>query len=373
MKEQFIQLVARALETESFALVDIGCSGGIDPAWRSFEPRLRAIGVDPNEAECRRLTQQERNPEVNYLPAFVGRSADKPVAPYPTGFAIGLRTSFWRTLENRRQRLEQASAVEKVQHNAWSMTGLADANRPIVVPDLLADRGWRYLDYLKIDVDGADFEILQSFTDHFEALGILGVQLEVNFVGTADPNEHTFHNTDRFMRQQGYELMRLDNRTYSMAALPSPFATNFPAQSVGGRAFQGDAYYARDPVAVSGRDIGDPQLLKLAAILSAWGQPDGAAEILVSFRDQLAPLLDVDAALDVLAAQAQPAEEHPLSYREYMALYEEDAPLFYPPPPEQPRSPPRPTLFQRLQAAWYSVSDRTYIEKLMGDLKERRR
>ena len=64
---------------------------------------------------------------------------------------------------------------------------------------------------------------------------MLGVQLEVNFVGTGDDSEHAFHNTDRFMRRQGYELFRLDVRTYSTRALPARYVWPTPAETVTGR------------------------------------------------------------------------------------------------------------------------------------------
>jgi len=113
------------------------------------------------------------------------------------------RLSFMRTREIREARLKDASTEEKLRHNAWEMTGLADPRKPIVASDLLAQRGWTDLDYLKIDIDGGDFEILQSFTGRFDALDVLAVQLEVNFIGTGKPDEHSFHNTDRFMRGEG--------------------------------------------------------------------------------------------------------------------------------------------------------------------------
>jgi len=191
------------------------------------------------------------------------------------------------------------------------------------------------------------------------------------FGGTGD-TAHTFHNTDRFMRQQGYELMRLDTLNFSKRALPSRYLYSTPSATVTGRVYQAEAHYALVPAGATSQSA--EKLIKLAAIFSAWDQPDGAAEILLTFRDRLAPLLDVDAALNVLVAQAQPGEEHPVSYQEYMARFQEDAPMFYPPPPMPPPPPaPRPTLLQRLQASWFSVSDWTYIEKLMGDLRERRR
>ena len=40
------------------------------------------------------------------------------------------------------------------------MTELADSSRPVAVTELLASRGWTAFDYLKVDIDGSDFEVL---------------------------------------------------------------------------------------------------------------------------------------------------------------------------------------------------------------------
>src|SRR5262245_9179062 len=185
---------------------------------------------------------------------------------------------------NSRGESKRASTEEKLRHNAWEMTGLADPNKPIVLIDLLAQRGWMDLDYFKIDVDGADFDILQSLDGRFDALGVLAVELEVNFVGTEDPSDHTFHNTDRFLRAQGFDLFGLDVRNFSTRALPARSIWPTPAETVSGRPFQGEAYYARDVLAPHRAAAGDrlsaDKLAKLAAVFAAWDVPDAAAELL---------------------------------------------------------------------------------------------
>ena len=161
-------LVAQGLKAERFALLDVGCSGGLDPKWRAFGARLRALGIDASASECQRLAAAERNPDVEYVAAFVSPRADKPVdlsagPAAPHIMKMRDRMSFMRTREIREERLKTASAEEQFRHNAWEMTGLADPTKPVVVPDLLAGKGWTDLDYLKIDTDGIDWEILQSF------------------------------------------------------------------------------------------------------------------------------------------------------------------------------------------------------------------
>lgn len=349
----FPAFVAQGLKAERFALLDIGCSGGLDPKWRAFGNRLTALGIDASESECRRLATEERNPDVSYVAAFVSPRADEPIdlsagPAAPLIMKMRDRMSFMRTREIRDAKLRTASTEEQLRHNAWELTGLADPSKPVVVPDLLAARGWNDLDYLKIDTDGIDWQILQSFEGRLPA-NLLAVQMEVNFVGDGAADEHSFHNTDRFMRRHGFDLFRLDVRNYSSRALPARYIWPTPAETHSGRPFQGEAYYALDLLGPNGparlAELSAEKVAKLAAILSAWDVPDSAAELLLACRDRLVAVLDVDRGLDLLAAQAQGHRARPLDYRSYMARFESDPPDFYRPEGPIP-------LRERLAAAW---------------------
>jgi methyltransferase FkbM-like protein len=345
MDHGFTSFVAAALESP-FRLLDIGCSGGLDPRWRAFGPKLQAIGIDASKAECARLAKVETQAGIEYVATFVAGVTDKPVdlergQASPLIMAVRERLSFMRTREIRQARLARAEIEEKLRHNAWEMTELADEARPVLVSELLAERGWTEFDYLKIDIDGSDFEVLRTFDGKLGSAGVLGVQLEVNFVGTDAADEHTFHNTDRFMRQQGYELIRLDVRTYSSRALPGRYVWPTPAETLFGRPFQGEAWYARD---FEGAALDRAKLLKLAAIYAAVEVPDMAAELLAKRRSELNGF-DIERGLDLLAAQAQPDSARKLDYRQYMRGFEADAAHFY-------RREGNYTWSERLKAAW---------------------
>lgn len=350
MSRDFVGWVAAHLKEEDFAAVDIGCSGGIDPDWRTFGDRLRVIAFDASAEECERLAAAERHPKIEYVPGFVGLPADHPWTlrrrnAAPPRIDPFSRFSAGRVLERDRDRLRAAPIEEKLRYNEWSLTRLANPQAPVVAPELLRARGWTDLDLLKIDVDGPDFDILQSFDSAFAELGVLGARLEVFLCGGVDETENVFHNTDRFMRSHGFELVGFDARVYSMRALPARFATTGPAQTRTGRTYQADAFYARDAAgphrdALPSTVMRPGKLAKLAALYALWNQPDSAAEILLSFRAELSSLFDVDAGLDLLAAQTQGAtgtgagkgDPAPLPYKDYMAAFEAADPAFYPPP-----------------------------------------
>ncbi len=361
MSTAFATLVAASLKTERFTLVDVGCSGGIEPVWRLFGDRLRAVGFDASVSECQHLTSEEAHPDVRYVAAFVDAPANHQFVQRSQGKPHLTHNPFLRfstawAMENRAEKIRTASLQEKFQDNAWHLTTLADRDKPVSVPETLRQLGYGDVDFLKIDIDGSDFRVLNSFDGLLDGFGLLAARMEVNLSGGPGDTQHTFNNTDRFMRERGFELFALDTRSYSMRALPAPFFYDMPAQTVTGRLYQAEAFYARDLASPDWSTLAaamsSEKLAKLAAIFSIWNQPDSAAEVLVTFRERLRPLFDVDRALDLLAIQAQPEERRPLSYRDYMALFAIDSPRFYSPPLM-----PHPTFVKRLATTWRAFFD----------------
>jgi hypothetical protein len=353
MINAFASWVAAALEGDDFTLIDVGCSRGIDPAWRSLGSRLRAFGFDASLTEVRRLTEAETSQGIEYVAAFVGIAPDHPFARKKGdrahwGRLPNDRLSFSRTGELQRDAVAAASDRDKLLHNAWRTMELADRDHPVVLPAFLAARAVSSVDAIKIDVDGPDFDILNSLDASLANLGVLALDLEVNFNGTDRETDHTLHNTDRFLKARGFELLGMKVRTYSTSALPERYVWPFPAETVAGRALQGDAFYARDLASTEwddlARQLGAGKLAKLAAIFAIRGLPDCAAELLVARRSLLAPLLDVDAGLDLLARQVQGSAWRPLGYRDYIAAFEANHRRFY--------TRIKPTFAARLAGAW---------------------
>ena len=334
-----VRYIASRMGADAFTLIDVGCSGGLDVIWRAFGGNLRAFGFDPSVDECRRLQDAETSPGVRYVPAFVGLPVDDPIVrrrgsrPHFTRNPW-YRLSAARTIATQQARMAALTNEQKAVFGRWTETKLADAATPVVLTEFFSENGVDDIDFLKIDIDGADFDILQSLSDTLQQRQVLAASLEVNFIGSDDETEHTFHNTDRFMRAHGFDLFRLSIRSYSKAALPARYTQSIPSASVSGRPYQGDAVYARD--------LGDPErpdqatafsalkLAKLCAIYACFGLPDCAAEILLQHRERLDRLLDVDHLLDLLCDEAQTGREQRLRYSEYMEAFDRDDASFYP-------------------------------------------
>jgi FkbM family methyltransferase len=332
----FSRLVANGLGLHRFTLVDIGCSGGIDTAWGAFGPCLRAFGFDPNLDEVAQLTSSGSTLGVEYIGAFISATRnDSMVAQAPFWErSPAERLSVFRTLDRRARHAASLGSREMSKLNLWPKTRLADPHEGIFLPDFLRSRGVDDIDFIKIDVDGADFQILRSLQDVLEEYRVLGVGIEVNFFGSDNPDIHTFHNVDRLMKAAGFELFGLTVRRYSVSALPAPYLSDYPTQTEWGRPFQGDAIYLRDAAAPEQAEwsnaLSPHKLVKLASLFSLAQLPDCAAEVLQCFAARIGELLDEQAGLEALLEQCKRNVDMPADYMQYMSAFDSDSTFFFP-------------------------------------------
>ena len=312
-----LDYVAGISAGNEFVLVDIGCAGGIDRRWRRMGKRLRAIGFDANAREIENLRSRERSAGVTYVNALAAIDPAHPFARKKHSKPDCQRMTWPRT--SAKQYLE----LIRSERGASSPPANAGPAK-VVVPDYLNQNSIKSVDFLKIDVDGKDFDLLHSFDEALAGLAVLGVGVEVNFCGSDCETDNTFHNIDRFLKVRGFELLTLSTRRYSVSALPSRFLGG-AGPTENGRILQGDAMYARDLASGLYDDFANSlsadKLLNLAAIFAIFNLPDCAAELALKFRTTLSSRFDVDRILDLLAAQEEGARSGKSSYRQHIGRF----------------------------------------------------
>lgn len=319
---------SNVLSQDPFVLVDIGCAGGISKGWRDFEPHLVAYGIEPMAHECERLRAQEKNPNVSYHDYFLELPKDDPYWNHSRprlNVWPRLSTAWAMDFQEKNAPLNQERILKE---NQWHLTpGIRDTES-ISLDTFIAREEMKNIDFIKIDVDGKDMEILLSAQNAMRSLSVLGVGIEVNFHGSHHAGVHTFHNVDRLMRENGFDLFFLSTRSYSLRALPSPFIY-FPMQTRSGRPIQGDAIYFRDLAAPQNRvfadSLTDEKLLKTACLFEAIGLPDAAAEVLTTFSDRLSKKIDLEGALNHLVPRSWGRKK---SYRSYIQSFQNNPKSF---------------------------------------------
>jgi Methyltransferase FkbM domain len=318
----------RVFDRHPFVLVDVGCAGGIAEPWRAFGPSLVAHGYDPDVAACEEAQAREPFPHVRYHARFVGLPESHPMVQ--RRLADGDRwpnTNIWGrvTAGYLAAKQHETSAADPAHAR------VADPSTIAGVEELVREERLPTVDFLKVDVDGPDQDVLETARHVLSDRQALGVAVEVNWFGSANPSEPTFHNTDRFMREQGYALFGITVRPYSRTDLPAPFLRELYAETRFGQPYQGDAIYVRDLAAPDQQELAavypDEKLIKLACVYELIGLPDCAAEVLNCFRPRLAAFGDTEALLDALTP---PLLGKKLTYRQYIARFEEVPHLFLP-------------------------------------------
>jgi FkbM family methyltransferase len=312
-----------------FVLIDVGCAGGIAESWRAFGPSLVAHGYDPDIGACEEAQERERFPHVQYHARFVGLPESHPFLQRCRDEAARWpNTNIWGrvTAGHMARRLQPADAGEFVAE-----ARLAAPSTTIGVDEIVRAEQLPPVDFLKVDVDGPELGVLESAREMLADEQTLGVAVEVNWFGSASPIESTFHNTDRLLRLHGYALFGVTVRPYSRTDLPAPFLRELYAETRYGQPYQGDAIYVRDLAAPDQQDLAHAypteKLIKLACVYELIGLPDCAAEVLNRFRPRLAAFGDTEALLDALTP---PLLGEKLTYRQYVAKFEEEPHLFLP-------------------------------------------
>lgn len=325
-----------AFDRAPFVLIDVGCSGGIDPAWRAFGPSLVAHAYDLDVAACEDLQTREPFENVRYHARHVGLPETHAVVQQRREDATQWpNTNIW-------DRISAGYLYSRAQSAAPAAPPrIADPSAVIGVDDIVRTENLPTVDFLKIDVDGPDVEVLESARDILTTSRLLGVGMEVNWFGTANPTEHTFHNTDRFLREQGFSLFGISVRRYSRTDLPAPFEKEAMAEGLFGQPYQGDGIYLRDLAAdhlgALAADYPPEKLIKLACIYELIGVPDCAAEVLNRFEHRLKEFGDRQPLLDALTP---PLHGEQLSYREYIAEFQRKPERFLPSAAPSSAAPP---------------------------------
>lgn len=319
------------LKNDPFVLLDVGCSGGISDVWRKFGSDLIAYGFDPQLSECQRLQAQESNPRVRYVASFVGLPDSHPLV-------VQRRNEDQKIIQhfNPWNRLSTAEAhqiaAKLTQQSQPIYENLVAPVIRIGVDDFVEQEKLSPVDFIKIDVDGTDLDVVISCESIVKTRQVLGFAVEVNWTGSYLSSDNTFHNIDRQMRKMGFSLVSLSTRTYSRRDLPAPFQYEILAQTHGGQPIQGDVIYLRDAASehdglVWGGSLSPTKLLKLAALYEIFSVPDLAAELFNTKRGVLAPLIDVDTLLDALTP---PLNGRKVSHAEYIEAFRADPTIFFP-------------------------------------------
>jgi hypothetical protein len=207
--------------------------------------------------------------------------------------------------------------------------------------DVLADQGLASVDFIKLDVEGSELEVLSGATRTLANAATFGVMFEFlissrAYLPDTERRFGTLFDIHALLDGAGFELFDISTYRYARAALPQPFSYRYTdsngkpyaGTSIRGQKTNGDALYCRDLVAV--RDQATPsvaRILKGACLLELFALEDCAMELLLHYREALAPRLDADRLADLLVPKVRGKA---MPYSQYLATYATRKTFFMP-------------------------------------------
>lgn len=320
-RERFIMtdLITAWLPTgQQFHILDGGARSAFDdPRWNAFDPgRVRLFGFEVDERECAELNRlaRERNFDYHYFPIGLWSRPTRVTFhenKSPGGGSFYRQntdfTNRWK-FENREQKFLARNIFYPVGTSEWNLTSVDAWARENRVTDL---------DFLKLNVQGAELEILKGMGSLLD--GVIGIQTEISFVESYR-NRPFFADIDVFLRQHDFMFFDLIGH-HCIGREGSPI-TAYHAPGLFplfGQLIEGHGVYFKDPIDMvqRGVDISHlslPKLLKLVCFAEIYGQIEYAFELLYWLGERLRQQDDPSQAEQIVAL----ADKAVKTYRAYM-------------------------------------------------------
>jgi FkbM family methyltransferase len=319
----------RAFEAEPLCVVDAGAFGGVESHWTHFGDQVRVIAFEPNAEECARLNARASG--VRYVPCALG-SQEGPASLHlyafpPANSLHQANLDYW----NRRVNREMYRKIGEVPVSVKRLD------------DVLADYGLPYVDFIKLDVEGSELDVLSGATLTLANPSTFGIVFEFvtsrkAFLPEAGRKFGTLFDIHAVLDKAEFELFDISTYRYARAALPQPFSYRYTdskgelyaGTSIRGQKTNGDALYCRD--LVRGREKRVPSIthiLKGACILELFGLEDCAVELLWHYREALETRYDAAHLVELLVPKVRGKS---MSYQQYLSTYETRRSFFMPAP-----------------------------------------
>lgn len=264
------------IERLELTVVDVGARGGIDEDLLPIAWATRGFGFEPEETECRRLNSSRRSPWKNlqFIPAAVGSECGRAtlfIPANPAGASL---------------RRQSESLVAEFGYADLHRTVREVSVETVTLDEALVAVGSPVVDYLKIDVEGIEAEILRASPRTIGSLSALKV--EVSFVEQREGQALAW-DVAQCLLAHGFILAEIrDVHSWRRGPLPChPFLPSAGAGYSRGRAAQCDLVFLRRA------DMTPPNAaVRLAVICAVLGFFDYASGVLARFPVEAAALSD---------------------------------------------------------------------------------
>ncbi len=314
---EIISQLTPAFTQNPLIFLDIGCSSGIDKLWHNFpESDISISGIDPVSEEIQRLQAATKASNIKYYNYFIGtnNAANIHQLLNKQGLKYNMLSAGQATeLNNNTQHVADNTKLERVPPQTVSRISL----------DVFVKRHTSGLaDFIKIDTDGYDIDVLRSGTETLKQA--LGVQVEMNFLNSGNQELSSFSSIDLHLQAQGFIPCKFSPPSlYSLRELPATFEYDIYAQTTRGIPLQCDGIYLRNLTATdTPEQFNNPDfstICKLISLYVIFGLHDWAVKLVFKYKNLFQQYeYNLDDLLNLLTPKIYGYKP---TYQEYISLF----------------------------------------------------
>jgi len=256
--------MAQLIESLELIMIDVGARGGLDSEFHPAAWATRAYGFEPASEECERLNKQWKGPwrEVRFLPVALGK-VDGPATLFVPSSPVAASI-----LDHNEAMVDRYGHPE-----------LHRAEREISVETQTLDSALRFhgifrVDYLKLDVEGMELDILRSAPKAMT--GVSALKVECSFLEQRS-GQPLIWEVGSWLQDQGFICADIrDIHRWRRRSLPAhPYLADAEMPYSRGVCAQCDLVFIRE-----GHGIDEESALRLAMVAAIMGYFDHAVTII---------------------------------------------------------------------------------------------
>lgn len=265
------------LKRDGFGYVDAGARDGVHAVFADAAPLLEVVGFEPDAEECRRLSAAAHGwRSATYLPWALGaRDGEQ---PFHLCRSRGT-SSCYRPNRTWLERFPDPQRYDVVETQTVRVRSLDSLRRDA------SARLPSSIDFLKLDVQGAELDVLHGAGETLRQ--VTGIEVEVEFAPLYE-GQPLFRDVDAYLEERGFSLFKLRRKSWVRRN-----RQQHPRISAG-QLIAGDALYLRDPLVSNGRGAWTAHQVEALVLTAAlYDLNDFALEVLAA--PQISSAVDTQA------------------------------------------------------------------------------
>jgi len=261
--------------TQPLNLVDVGAAGGAIEGWNEFGDKAHVYCFEARDDEAQELSSSNKNSNIEYVPYALstdGSGISLTITAIPTC------SSSYKPIRSIYEKYPGCAIMRPVEEVKC---------RSVSIDKFMNSRDIDRIHAIKLDTQGAELDILKGAKKALASCLFVIVEVEFNSLYEGQP---LFCDVDRFMRDHGFVLWRLNNLAhYSTGVInQEPHAMMIGSDPGGhqmvhfanGQLFWGDALYVKSSAtSATEESLSYDDAVAGAALVAQWRFWDLALEM----------------------------------------------------------------------------------------------